>query len=730
MSGYLNGSAPSSANLNYAISWCRKHLQIDHENGDQLDVHCPWPEHDDSNRSASVNISRRVVNCHGCGRSGTLTEVAKANGWDAPAWEPEHQGAGSGGRGGGKGRLASIDATYEYQDADCRTVLRVLRGREQSGARGLRQAYPAGKPTAKGALYNLPAVLAAVAAGKPVCVAEGEPDCDTLKRLGFVATCSAMGAGKFTRAHAKQFPSGAEVFVFFDADTPGLRHAAKVGRYLVERGCTVKVVPLGYEVTAKGGRDVTDWEREPGIDGKERGADELRGLLANAVPYDKWTYTESDPEAPKVRPTSKDNPFDIAEATYRIAPDMRRSFMYVYGRGWFRRDSEAGAWTPDADGAALDFVHNHPVWWECSRGMRAATLLAELSIPCTVRSAELDSNDWEAGLPGGAGVLDIRTGKVRPVAPDDRITMALGCVPEPGEPTALLTTMASTFGDLENPWEVINYLRWWARRALTGDCSAESMVFLYGPPGSGKSTFADTLLYIAGSYGCTVAAEHITGESHQHRQWLARIDRKRFVRVNEMPPGGKWRTSDLLSIISGETLNANRMRQDGFDFRSRAHVCATGNHAPSAHSNSGYWRRLRLVDCRHVIPRDKQDTELKAKLRAEAGRILSWILEAPNDEPPVPTEMIAAADNLRSEQNDTGSWIESNYWADRNGRTEGQEIYDSYCAQFGVQEQVTKRTFDMMLTERFGPAFNARNNSGKVVKHRRCRIADVPGVPE
>ena len=164
--------------------------------------------------------------------------------------------------------------------------------------------------------------------------------------------------------------------------------------------------------------------------------------------------------------------------------------------------------------------------------------------------------------------------------------------------------------------------RRWSRTSVGGS-GARSLAtarrkpccFWFGPKGSGKSTIADTLLHIAGSYGATLAAEHVIGDTNQHRSWLARLDRKRLVRINEMPQRGAWKTADLLSLTSGEMVTANHMRQDPFEFRSRAAVLATGNHAPLAPSSSGYWRRLRLADCRHQIPDEKQDDTLRLKLR-------------------------------------------------------------------------------------------------------------------
>ena len=46
--------------------------------------HCPNPNHEDNNKSCSVNTAKRVWNCHGCGAKGSFYSLAKDIGWDNP----------------------------------------------------------------------------------------------------------------------------------------------------------------------------------------------------------------------------------------------------------------------------------------------------------------------------------------------------------------------------------------------------------------------------------------------------------------------------------------------------------------------------------------------------------------------------------------------------------------------------------------------------------------------
>jgi len=46
--------------------------------------HCPNPQHPDKHKSCSVNIEKRVYNCHGCNFQGSFYQLAKQVGWENP----------------------------------------------------------------------------------------------------------------------------------------------------------------------------------------------------------------------------------------------------------------------------------------------------------------------------------------------------------------------------------------------------------------------------------------------------------------------------------------------------------------------------------------------------------------------------------------------------------------------------------------------------------------------
>ena len=81
----------------------------------------------------------------------------------------------------------------------------------------------------------------------------------------------------------------------------------------------------------------------------------------------------------------------------------------------------------------------------------------------------------------------LSTGKVRPSTADDRVTKALGVVPDfTSAPVVLPWYLRELITGCVDPAAVQEYIRWYWRRSLTGDCSVEVFLFLFGPPRSGQ----------------------------------------------------------------------------------------------------------------------------------------------------------------------------------------------------------------------------------------------------
>ncbi|MDX5961757.1 telomere-binding protein [Rhodococcus opacus] len=230
----------------------------------QFSARCPV--HDDAHASLSVTWTddghggKVLLHCHGCGASGK--DLAGALGislgdlFDVPL--PSRPAGKRVGRsplqrigGQRRGRLgalpkaivqksaaAEVEHTWEqvevypYTDADGNLVQEVVREEcttcEFGRHKQFRQVFINAlgrrvKQKPRGfarVLYRMQAVIAAVAAGQPIWLVEGEKDVATAERLGLVATTNAQGGRAFPSECAELF-AGATVRVVLDRDDAG-----------------------------------------------------------------------------------------------------------------------------------------------------------------------------------------------------------------------------------------------------------------------------------------------------------------------------------------------------------------------------------------------------------------------------------------------------------------------------------------------------------------------------
>ena len=255
--------------------------------------------------------------------------------------------------------------------------------------------------------------------------------------------------------------------------------------------------------------------------------------------------------------------------------------------------------------------------------------------------------------------------------------------------------------------EVYSYLQQWAGSALTGDCRDEQMLFLWGKSGTGKGTFGETLCMMFGDYGHTVNGARAAGFRDDHLQWIAQCEGKLYLLIDEVPDKGRWKTDILNPLVSGQLVETNRMRQDSFVFRSKAHVLATGNHRPSARSASGIFRRLVILEFQNR-PAVK-DNSLKPRLAANLGDVYRWSLVGLNlwlengRKLKIPDVLSTAVESYRVDADPVAQFIEDRCDHNTNTRETTDALYAAFVQWWGQtqgdEKPMTKRSLGMALDD-------------------------------
>jgi len=204
--------------------------------GDGWQVQCP--AHNDGTPSLSIaegDDGRTLIDCKaGCSPESVCAALGITLA-DLFADKPSRKGDGK-----------KIVAQYPYHDADGRLLFEVVR----YAPKDFRQRRPDGKggliwnmDGIDRVLFRLPEVMAAIKAGWPIYLTEGEKDALAMVEHGFAATCNAGGAGKWQDSYTATL-KGAEVIIIADKDPAGRKHAAAVAGKLHAVARAVKIIEL------------------------------------------------------------------------------------------------------------------------------------------------------------------------------------------------------------------------------------------------------------------------------------------------------------------------------------------------------------------------------------------------------------------------------------------------------------------------------------------------------
>lgn len=189
-------------------------------------------------------------------------------------------------------------ATYQYQDADGRLAYEILKFSKDAPRRFMqRRPHPQGGwiwglraglyGKTKGGdwfraksgkkydaeqhfdeapwfLYRRDEVLRAIADGRPLLIAEGEKDCETLRTWGLTATTNQGGAQNWKPSLTADL-AGADVILLPDNDDAGRQRITILGAELRGVAQRVRVLDLAQHwQDAPAKADVTDWKEQAG----------------------------------------------------------------------------------------------------------------------------------------------------------------------------------------------------------------------------------------------------------------------------------------------------------------------------------------------------------------------------------------------------------------------------------------------------------------------------------
>lgn len=388
-----------------------------------------------------------------------------------------------------------------------------------------------------------------------------------------------------------------------------------------------------------------------------------------SVPIDDDEEDAPNPAAPKL-PRPDDN--SLAKRWLFNNPRV------AWGMGEWRRYNN-GIWTKTDPDAIKNNVKK-VIEAAAPEGVRCTANLVGSVAELARLEISIPTETWDAApdlLPCKNGVLHIPTRTLLPHTPEIYATAQLAFDYDPS------AKCPSFMQALQQIPDAIEFLQEFAGYALTPDTRHEVAIWLYGEPGTGKSTILEGLKAMLGARAGILGLADI----ERSKFALSNLPGKTLVWSAEQPDSFISASHIINQIISGETITVERKYFDAIEITPHAKIIWAMNNLPRiTSSNDGIMRRVKVIKF-PALAAMSRDPELKEKIKREGAGILNWALDGldrlnARGEFVIPSVVEDATKDFKEHNDIIKQFLEENFaeidLMDTQCKTQSQELYDKY----------------------------------------------------
>lgn len=395
--------------------------------------------------------------------------------------------------------------------------------------------------------------------------------------------------------------------------------------------------------------------------------------------------------------------------------DYKRERWLLYVKHW---------WAPDRDGELMrmakriarsrlensvaiqdDDKRKQEVQWalasESLPRLQAMVTLARSETPLADNGDNWDRDPWLFGVANG--VVNLRTGELRPGTPADRITLHSDISFDPRSGCPRFDRFISEIFDGNQ--ELISYIHRAAGYSLTGETSEQCFFCCHGEGANGKSTFLNAFRNAVGMYACNLPFSAFElNERSAIGNDVATIPGRRFVTAIETDESVRLNEARIKALTGGDPITARMLYREFFTFTPVAKFWLAFNRPPIVSDDShGFWRRVHKIPfVRQFDPDDEPD--LENTLKAEAQGILAWAVrgclewQAHGLNPPAAVKEATQA--YREESDPLGAFVSDRCILHPDARVRVAELWSEYldwAIQNGEQKSLDRLSFTRRL---------------------------------
>jgi putative DNA primase/helicase len=435
---------------------------------------------------------------------------------------------------------------------------------------------------------------------------------------------------------AKHWPSGSRHIVARDA--AGFLASREIDPRLIEEVIRVSAEMAGDNEVSDRVRVARDSADQFKAGGKTTGLPSLEATLGADVAerLRKWFGGRADA-------------FPLTEAgdAECFAGRYGDRVRFDYRRGRWLLANERGLWTPDPIEQLNQFVvdlmrdrrrqaadvtdkntrkalFNWTHAGESRKRITNTLALARAVSPVADPGNRWDLDPWLLGVANG--VIDLRTGVLRPAQPEDRITSQARIA---YDETAICPLWDATIAEIFNRnATLIDYVHRALGYSISGDMREECFFVTWGNGRNGKGTVMNAVTRILGDYADNLSFSAL--ELHDRSGGaaspeIAKLPGKRFVTASESSDV-RLNEARIKALTGRDPMTARGLYQAEFTFDPVAKFWLATNKKPRVKDDSdGFWARVKLIPFTRSFA-GKEDTTLKDRLRDEEPGILAWLV--------------------------------------------------------------------------------------------------------
>lgn len=570
------------------------------------------------------------------------------------------------------------------------------------------------------------------ATGRSVIITEGPGDALVAAGLGYDAV-AIRGAGVVSDDLGRELAaglSGRSVIVSGDNDEGGAKFIAAVRKVLPG----VEVLAIPEDVN-----DLADWYARGDINlTKTREVrEEVVSVAPAKIEWKKLRLPSTEGERAKlilehIQATGRDIRWTPeagwliwAGSTWELVPDEKMVKLPLeIADNLFDAESH---WRNEAKNAREDEDESkkleakvkafHTAYRAFSSlwPMRAALEVLKGQVYANI--TEFDCNLDVLGVKNG--VVELKTGTLRPYRREDYITQA---VPfdyrEDAQSDLWDHFLVSTFVTEDDQPDAImvDFSQRLVGYGITGYDTEHVLPVLWGKGGNGKSVFTETLTHVFEPISHNTPFS--TFEEHKGdgaNEALADLRNARLVFASEGEMGKYMAEATIKNATGGTTIRARELYHKGFEFRPKFLIMLATNYKPNFRGqDDGLWRRVKLIGFHHSFEHDPaKDEKLGQKLEAKehSEAVLAWAVKGAREwykrGLAIPATVKQSTEDYRQEQDSLGDFIFDTYLVTGNDKEwipvrQAQDDYVTWAQEHHEERKLPRKLIGTMLAERPG----------------------------